>query len=444
MRRLVGIAYVALALVFVAPLRGQARTDLIDSARGQFNDSVALELLSSAADPTTLPTDSLWTVSVHEIALRLMGGQQPALVSTWLRWSARHGTQWPIDPSFFPPALVEAYQQAASEAGATDDPVDGVATSWRWPNAFSMSATGTIEAVSSDPTVQFSVAVAGRESFQGGSSLNLQPGSYELVASAEGFEPLRLTREVLPGVGTVLEFDLKPLLAAGVEASVSTNLVLIRAGLGGSAICTNGLIARPGGLVLTTLSALPATQGLEVVANSGQVYSGLSVAASDQARDLAVLRLEGSVMSPQPSAPSASNRPYAWSVYHPQCGAVTSTRTRLAAGIAASLAPTLPADARGAPLVDRNGALIGIVMGPALFAPLALADGILAQAAAPVVATVEPPQVAVSRGGFPIGWVGAGAALVGLEAFLPTGGDEGGGDTVGGGTGTIVITIPGN
>ena len=183
MRRLVGIAYVALALVFVAPLRGQARTDLIDSARGQFNDSVALELLSSAADPTTLPTDSLWTASVHEIALRLMGGQQPALVSTWLRWSARHGTQWPIDPSFFPPALVEAYQQAASEAGATDDPVDGVATSWRWPNAFSMSATGTIEAVSSDPTVQFSVAVAGRESFQGGSSLNLQPGSYELVAS---------------------------------------------------------------------------------------------------------------------------------------------------------------------------------------------------------------------------------------------------------------------
>ena len=253
-----------------------------------------------------------------------------------------------------------------------------------------------------------------------------------------------MTREVLPGVGTVLEFDLKPLLAAGVEASVSTNLVLIRAGLGGSAICTNGLIARPGGLVLTTLSALPATQGLEVVANSGQVYSGLSVAASDQARDLAVLRLEGSVMSPQPSAPSASNRPYAWSVYHPQCGAVTSTRTRLAAGIAASLAPTLPADARGAPLVDRNGALIGIVMGPALFAPLALADGILAQAAAPVVATVEPPQVAVSRGGFPIGWVGAGAALVGLGAFLLTGGDEGGGDTVGGGTGTIVITIPGN
>ena len=364
MRRLVGIAYVALALVFVAPLRGQARTDLIDSARGQFNDSVALELLSSAADPTTLPTDSLWAVSVHEIALRLMGGQQPALVSTWLRWSARHGTQWPIDPSFFPPALVEAYQQAASEAGATDDPVDGVATSWRWPNAFSMSAPGTIEAVSSDPTVQFSVAVAGRESFQGGSSLNLQPGSYELVASAEGFEPLRLTREVLPRVGTVLEFDLKPLLAAGVEASGSTNLVLIRAGLGGSAICTNGLIARPGRLVLTTLSALPATQGLEVVANSGQVYAGLSVAASDQARDLAVLRLEGSVKSPQPSAPSASNRPYAWSVYHPQCGAVTSTRTRLAAGIAASLAPTLPADARGAPLVDRNGALIGIVMGP--------------------------------------------------------------------------------
>ena len=157
-----------------------------------------------------------------------------------------------------------------------------------------------------------------------------------------------------------------------------------------------------------------------------------------------MLRLEGSVMSPQPSAPSASNRPYAWSVYHPQCGAVTSTRTRLAAGIAASLAPTLPADARGAPLVDRNGALIGIVMGPALFAPLALADGILAQAAASVVATVEPPQVAVSRGGFPIGWVGAGAALVGLGAFLLTGGDEGGGDTVGGGTGTIVITIPGN
>ena len=176
MRRLVEIASVTLALFLVAPLRGQSRTDLLDNARSQFSDSLALALLSSAADPTTLPTDSLWTVSVHEIALRLMGRQQPALVSTWLRWSARHGTRWPIDPSFFPSALVQAYRQAASEAGASDDPVDGVATSWRWPNAFSMGATGTIEAVATDPTVQFSVAVAGRESFQGGSSLTLQPG----------------------------------------------------------------------------------------------------------------------------------------------------------------------------------------------------------------------------------------------------------------------------
>ena len=94
--------------------------------------------------------------------------------------------------------------------------------------------------------------------------------------------------------------------------------------------------------------------------------------------------------------------------------------------------------------MDRDGALIGIVMGPALFAPLALADGILAQAAAPVVATVEPPQVGVRGGGFPIGWGGAGAALAGLGAFLLTRGNEVGGDRVGGGTGTIVITIPGN
>ena len=94
--------------------------------------------------------------------------------------------------------------------------------------------------------------------------------------------------------------------------------------------------------------------------------------------------------------------------------------------------------------MDRNGALIGIVMGPALFTPLTLADAILAQAAAPVVATVEPPQVGVRRGGFPIGWVGAGAALAGLGAFLLTREDNVGGDKVGGGTGTIVIRIPGN
>ena len=46
-----------------------------------------------------------------------------------------------------------------------------------------------------------------------GGGIPLNPGSYEINASASGYDSLRATREVLPGITTVVELHLRSTLA---------------------------------------------------------------------------------------------------------------------------------------------------------------------------------------------------------------------------------------
>jgi hypothetical protein len=438
-----GLAALALALGPSGAASQETREELIDEARGQFTDSVALDLLMNAADPGAAPLDSLWAVSVFDLALTLIGQEREPLALVWLRWAARQAPQWTIDRSWFPPSVIDAYDRAVPtvrETGGLGDP--SVATTWRWPSEFDRTAPGAIEVRAGDPSVPVTVDVEGEGSVSAGGTLTLEPGTYEMVATAQGFEAARVTREVLPGATTVLEIDLAPQLLPAAEATVEPSLVRIRTSQGGQPVCTNGIVARAGGLVLTSRSGLTQTSGLEVVTSRG-VYPGVSVAASDDQLDLAVLRVGEAGLPALQTAGSVSDGQHVWAVFHDGCGDVGTDRTRLESwtpSAPVALASGLPAAALGSALIDRTGALVGVVIGQDRVAPLGSAERLLARAAEDLIAG-EPQVTGGGGGGPPWIWIGAGVAAAGVAAVVLGGGGEGGPDPTP--TGGIRITFPG-
>lgn len=417
----------ALGVLGPARLAAQdARADLIEQARNEFDEADRLDLLARAADPTLGVRDSTWAVGVFDLVQNLLGRGEDAAGSLWLRWAARHGPQWTIDRSYYSPSTVAAWDRAVpavQSGGGLGSP--DVSTGWRWPSGFESGADGSIEVAARDGAVPLAVTVEGRETIAGGGSLALEPGTYVLIAEANGFETTRVTREVLPGVTTVVEFDLAPVLPAATAERVAPTLVTIRWANEGGLICTNGVMARPGGLVLTAGGGLGGNGGLEVVTASGVAVHAV-VAARDAGLDLAVLRVDATQQPTLPAATGITDGQHAWSVFRSGCDHVGSARSRLAGwpgppGGPAALSPGLPHEAVGSPLVDRAGGIIGLVTGPERVVPIGLAQPLLAAAAGDVAAGT---QAGAGGGGLPWVWIGAGAAAVGVAAAV-LGGDGG-------------------
>lgn len=450
MKKLATVSMVTLAVAAFGarPAVAQDRAQLVEQARSQLSDSAALDLLMRAADPDAAPRDSLWAVSVHEMALTLLGLGDQDLAGVWLRWSAREGRRWPVDRTL-PPRVVDAYDRALAAVqgeGAGDEGV--TTTDWRWPGTFDADAQGTLAV--SGAGVPVTVNVEGQGAVSAGGELTLPPGTYRLSASADGYEPAQIKREILPGVTTEVGFALAPLLAADVESRVASTLVSIRYDQGGQQFCTTGFLARSDGVVLTSRSGLPQSSGLTVTTPGG-VYNDISVAASDQDLDLAVLRLGASGQPTLSRGARPSSGAYVWSVFHPGCQPAASGRARLGdwpsspQGLV-TLASALPRDAQGAPLVDRSGALLGVVVGPDQVAPMSLAARLLERALAERVAQTNPEAAGASSGGGgpPWKWIGAGAAVVGVAAAVLGGGGGGGGEEPPPSTtGIIRVTFPG-
>lgn len=431
------------SLAVTAPLSAQqTRAELVDAARNEFDVAAKVDLLTRAADPAMAPPDSVWAVAVYDLAAELVEQDQDETAALLLRWAARHGT-WPIDRNWYAPAVVELYDEAvpAGLPTASADE-DLAATSWRWPDGFDIDASGVMETEMADPAAPVSVEVEGQGTIAPGGALSLEPGTYELVASAPGSEPVRLTREVLPGATTVLRFDLPPLLPEAVEERAANSLVRVRFTRGGQQVCTNGFVARPGGLVLTAFGPVEGASGLEIL-RGDDVYGDVTVAAGDADRNLAVLRFGAQGLPVLPSTTEAGSGQYVWSVHHPGCQPATTARARLASwdpsAAEAPLSVALPGDALGAPVVDRDGSLLGVAVGAERVAPVTAAAELLDRALGAVVATDEEDEQVSGGGGFPVVWVGAGAAAVGVAALLLGGGGGGGGEDTGG----IIVTFPG-
>lgn len=218
-------------LALAAPLGAQEpRAAFIERSRNEFDEAERLDLLLSALSPELERPDSLWAVAAYDLAQVLLSADEPLLASVWLRFAARHAPEWPIDRTWYPPSVVQAYEEARSAVDGKPGSDDAaVRTEWRWPARFDVASRGTVEVTSVVPSVPLSVMVQGIGIVEPGSVLDVSPGTYELVASAEGYESTRLTREVLPGVATIVAFDLAPALSSQVRGIASGRLVRITA-----------------------------------------------------------------------------------------------------------------------------------------------------------------------------------------------------------------------
>jgi len=212
-------AGLALLLVLAAPtqISAQDRDQQIRQAQTHYDDfetARALTLLQTALAPEEGPRDSLWAHGVHLLAQIHIEEGDEDVARAWLRWARRLVNDMPLDELVLLPEVLAASADARAYVMAVPDPTGNVvATSWEW-NTGSITGEGRLAVRSADPDATLTISVANRTSVSLGSEVVLPTGSYLVTAQAQGMPPVRLEREVLPGVTTVVTFNIAPVVVA--------------------------------------------------------------------------------------------------------------------------------------------------------------------------------------------------------------------------------------
>lgn len=432
----------------------QSRSELIDAALASSDDAARYDLLIRALDPDLGPPDSLWAVGAYSVAFALSQAGQDDAAAHWLRWSARDGGALglsPADfPAYFPPPLVDAYSRARAQVEAQAAPGDPLVTSdWNWPGTFSAAADGSLEVRVTGVGAGAEIEVEGVGELPVGQSISLPAGTYRILVSGDGVEPLAVRREVLPGVSRVLNVAATAILFPGAQANAERSLVRLRRGGGGAQICSSGVAAGNGGLVLAPLSLVDAVD-LEVLAPDGRIFTAFDVPARDEGLGVGVLRFGDVGLTPLASTDDASAEA-TWALFHDGCGPVRLERVALGdESDGTRSVDGAPAGAAGGPILDQQGRLIALGLGTTSVVAAELDDLVERALDAPpfVIAPTGPAAARVAEesagggGGFPVKWVAAGAAVVAVAALLAGGGGGGGDDPEPSKTG-IIITFPG-
>jgi hypothetical protein len=102
--------------------------------------------------------------------------------------------------------IAEFLGARAATAPGPDDARAG--TEWVWPSTDAGSGPGRLELRPDGTPASVAATVAGYGTL--GPRLSLPAGGYEIEARAPGYRPVRITREVLPGITTLLVFTLQP------------------------------------------------------------------------------------------------------------------------------------------------------------------------------------------------------------------------------------------
>jgi len=205
----VPVVGVVLWLGLVAPARAQDPCDaMILRAMNEFETARRVQILVEALNPG--PRCGAWGVAVQALAQTLIEDGRDSLASVWLRWAARRDRDLQPDTLQFLPKVIDAYRAARAFVNSTRNRGDSLTEiSWLWSSTGGIDAFGRIQVSSGEGVAGLRVAILGVGLAGAGGSLPIAAGSYDIVASAPGFDTLRVTREVLPGVSTVLAFRLK-------------------------------------------------------------------------------------------------------------------------------------------------------------------------------------------------------------------------------------------
>lgn len=368
------ISAVTIALVAFASGAGaqQSRAELLRTATAAYDDFAperALVMARAAVDPSLGPTDSVWARGVHLLAQILIEAGNQEQARTWARWAMRTHPAMPIDTVNFLAGVVTALREARTFTRAQTSGDAVTRTAWRWAARTSTETNGRLTLGTSPMPVPVSVRVLG-----GGlistSGLSLPPGTYEIEAGAPGYLPARLSREVLPGVTTVLTFSLtsasvaSDIIADAAKARAFQSVVPLTVRRFSSApACAAGTYVG-GDLVLTTYAAIRGADTVVIAGSAAPVRVLAHNAASDQ------VILQAPTPRTDSMAPSAviADGMTAWAVRLADCRTPTETRVRVTewsdrprGALQLSAAPA--AAVTGTPLFDVDGRLIGVWSG---------------------------------------------------------------------------------
>lgn len=468
---------------------GQDRGELIrqaDEYYQNFQTEPALTNLRAALDPTRGQPDSLWNHGVHLLAQIYFEQGDTDQAVTWLRWAMRADPDIPLDAAKFLPAVLAMSNEAREWAIQTASEADGnTETRFEWPVGRMVPATGSLRIENAGLGVPIRILVQreGERQARGGVAegltAQLDPGTYEIQAAADGYLGARITRVVLPGVTTVLRFNLQPLsavapvapavLGADALSHVRGQMAKLSLWRGGRGPTCAGAVYVGSAYLVTTYEAIRGADSSVVFPPDGSRIENrvVRVAAVDSLRNLAVLKvpLHGDSLAVGEGVPEQGQQ--VWAAGFPECGDFTSTGVRVSeAGNPLVLAESVAGAQLGGAVVDADGTVLGLTFRgdravPASTIAAMVSDARERDAAgqlltlatvagvggpAPTVATrAEAAPREEKKGGFPIAIVVVGglAAAGGAAALLLMGGGDNGGPTpTPTGGGSIFISVP--
>lgn len=360
-----GALLVALSLLSRAELLAQNGPALIRQGIGAYNDfdpQRALWMLRRGLDPAAGPRDSLWALGVQYLAQILHEQGDETAARSWIRWAVRFVPNLRLDTLNLLTDVIVEFRRARLETTGAQDA--GVTAQWVWPPDDPGSGPGRLEVRASDPLIGLQVTVAGQGVV--GLRATLPAGTYEIEARAPAHRPVRVAREVLPGITTILTVTLEPAgLTGETRRRVRERIVAIESGRFGSTEpgCAAAVRVEGDGLWLTTYRAIRGADRIAIA--RGTMRADSTVASYDVARDLVVLKVSGIAPGPLAMASSAVDSQAAWGFGLAGCDSVTDARVAVAsrgAGTAVfGLRGVIPAVVTGSPLVDSTGGLLALV-----------------------------------------------------------------------------------
>ncbi len=389
-------------LLLPLTVSAQSRPELLRQAQTALDDfdaPRAIRLARAALNPALGPLDSTWVRGVHVLTQTLIEEQQQPLAKTWAQWATRVQPALAIDSVSFISSVAALLRQAKVDAAPTGTDA-AVRVTYQWPAATGESVESRFRVATGGTPVSVLVRGIGLVGPQG---LVLPPGSYELEVTANGFLPLRVTREALPGVTAEFSFTLvtAAVAAATLDAPVAARLARAARPLqitrfGAPQACAAGVASGGERLLLTSYHAI---RGADAIAAGGEVR----VAAYDVATNLAVLVLPAAAPDTLPLTTTTIEGQSLWGVSLADCAATPTPTTRVllqggAAG-SLSLSETLAAAATGSPLVDYQGSVVGVWTAGGRGAPASVIAPLLARAKENIAGnrTMTPQQVAAQE-----------------------------------------------
>jgi hypothetical protein len=180
----------------------------VTQALNEFDTARRIQLLMAALEPSACPPRGSWPIGVQLLAQTLIEDGKDSLAAVWMRWAVRLAPEMRADTVQFLPRVIQAFRTAKDFVGRTRVPVDSaVVTTWLWPTQPAGEPNGRLQVAASTPPVQLNVTGVG--AVGQGSGVSVAPGSYQIAATAAGYDTARVTREVLPGVTTLMLFHLR-------------------------------------------------------------------------------------------------------------------------------------------------------------------------------------------------------------------------------------------